>query len=349
MIYLRTGLPGSGKTLRTIWEGMQAAEGGREVYALNVNGLDHEATGIQPAPIDDLSQWESMPAGCVLIVDECQRYLPPMGSGARVPDWVEALTRNRHHGIDLHLITQHPRLINYYVRELVNYHEHLVRLEGNMQRARVYYSEGLMPLSGGVAPKDASFKLWKYPADVFGAYKSAEVHTISRYTPQRLKLALAGAVVLVVSLGLAWAVMSRVGRSSAPAEPARVVEHVELPAPAIDLDTVGLSRGVDRSGEPASWTTAAEYADLHRPLIDGMPWTARAYAHRPVTADPRIFCMSTVDTCRCVSEQGTTIVTADAVCRSIARHGVYNPYKQASTHAGVVAGQQSGALSIGQR
>lgn len=353
MIYLRTGLPGSGKTLRTIWEGMQAADTGREVFALNVNGLDYDATGIKPAPFDDLAQWQDLPPGSVLIVDEVQKYLHPVAANTRQPDWIEAFTRNRHTGIDLHFVTQHPRLINYYVRELVNYHEHLIRLDGNMERTRVYYAEGLMDLGRRGPPRDAAFKLWRYPKDIYGVYKSAEVHTVERYIPQRLKIAAAAAVVLVLAVGVAvWAMSSITGTEPEPKPKAAEPEPQRVTAPAQSngwdtFDVVG-GRGQHRPG----WSSAVEYAEAHTPMIDGLPWTAPVYADRQVTADPEIYCMifhSEPERCICQSEQGTRMYVGDATCRSAARDGVYNPYRQNLRAAGAADGARSAGLFLGQQ
>lgn len=346
MIYLRTGLPGSGKTLRTIWEGMQAVQAGREVYALNVNALDYEFTGIKPAPIEDLADWQSLPAGSVLIVDEVQRYLPPMASNVKMPDWVEAFTRNRHAGIDLHFVTQHPRLINYYVRELVNYHEHLTRMEGNMQAARVYYGEGLLDLTRKGPPRDAAFKLWRYPSEVYGVYKSAEVHTVKRYIPQRVKIAAALALVLVLAILVAWSAMGSItGHPGQDTDTPAAVSPAAAPAPAPIASRVldPIPREPDR-GRP-SITTAAEYAAAHLPLIEGLPWSAPAFLGRDVTAEPEIYCGMTSDRCLCMSEQGTRIYLKPASCRTIAREGIYNPYRRPRQATGAVSGERS-ALSI---
>lgn len=350
MIYLRTGLPGSGKTLRTIWEGMQAANSGRQVFALNVNGLDHDVTGIKPAPFDDLSQWQELPPGSVLIVDEVQKYLHPVAANTRQPDWIEAFTRNRHTGIDLHFVTQHPRLINYYVRELVNYHEHLIRLDGNMERTRVYYAEGLMDLGRRGPPRDAAFKLWKYPQDIYGVYKSAEVHTVQRYIPQRLKLAAVAVVVLLLSIGVAaWAMSSITGKEPEPVERPAPVTRQPTPEPVVSSPWDSLESG--RGHRQAKWSTAVEYATVHTPLIDGLPWTAPAYADRQVTADPEIYCMiyhSSPERCICQSEQGTRMYVSDATCRSVAKDGVYNPYRQNLRAAGADSGARSASMFLGQ-
>lgn len=345
MIHLRTGKPGSGKTLRTIELAIQAVVEGREVFALNVNGLDYDFTGIKPAPFDDLSKWQELPAGSVLIVDEVQKYLQPCPPNTRQPDWIEALTRNRHYGVDLHFITQHPRLINYYVRELTNYHEHLVRIDGGMAASRVYSTEGLLNVTSRGVVKDAEFRLWKFPQSLYGVYKSAEVHTVKRYVPQRLKLLAAGAVVVALGVGVAWYAMSGLLTD----EPGSV-EIADNPQKSLRDDQPGMVERLlspdapHNAPIPARFTTAAEYAQLHTPVIDGMPWTAPAYAERPIVAEPEIYCVifhSEPERCSCLSDQGTRIHVQPTICRTIAREGVYNPYRRGHIAAGASAGERS--------
>lgn len=344
MIYLRTGKPGSGKTLRTVQEAMKAVSEGREVYALNVRDLDYEFTGIKPFPFDHLDKWQELPTGSMLIVDEVQKYLQPCPPNTRQPDWIEALTRNRHYGIDLHLITQHPRLINYYVRELVNYHEHVVRIDGGAGAARVYGSEGLMSITPRGIVNDAEFRLWKYPTELYGVYKSADAHTVKRYVPQRLKVLVAGALLVVVGLGFAAWAMSGISGDEVASEPERV-EPITVPAPERQPVPVPVERVTDhaRSG----YSNALEYAVLHTPLVDGMPWTAPAYAHRQVVAEPEIYCVifhsQPAERCTCMSDQGTRLHVEPALCRTIALDGVYNPYRRATSARGAIDGQRTAA------
>lgn len=351
MIYFLTGKPGSGKTLRLIHEAIRLVNEGREVYALNIRELNYEATGIKPAPIDHLRDWQQLPKGSVLIVDEVQTYLPPMSPNAAVPDWIEALTRNRHSGHDLYFVTQHYRLVNYYVRELVNYHEHVVRLEGNMPSAAIYSQQGLMELSRKGPPKSASFTLWGYPKHLYGVYKSADVHTVKRYIPQRLKLVAVGLVLVVVCVGAAFYSMSSItrgGKSEANDKAtAPVVQQVAShngasggadPFDSLYRDLMPRNQGGERV---RAWTTATEYAELHTPLIEGMPWTAQAYADRPVISNPEIYCISSEKRCSCLTEQGTKVYVKEAICRTIAREGIYNPYRQSHSAPGAEQGARS--------
>lgn len=69
-----------------------------------------------------------------------------------------------------------------------------------------------------------------------------------------------------------------------------------------------------------------------------MPWTAPAYDDRQATADPELYCMSSLAgrdaygrhqeaSCTCFTEQGTRYELTQPECRTVARHGApYNPY-----------------------
>lgn len=334
MITIRSGLPGSGKTLRSITKGIEAVAAGREVFELGINGIDHAVTGIKPAPFDSLERWQELPQGALLLVDEAQRWLKPRGASSTVPDWIEAFTRNRHLGVDIVLITQDPMLMDSYVRRLCNYHEHLVRLEGNFERARVFYAEGLMELRKGNPPASAAFELWPYPQQNYALYKSAVEHTVKRYVPQRLKVAAVGAVVVCALIAVAGWALAGIGKNEGgagepatatpPAAQAPAPTPSPVTAPAKQAASTLLGVGERRA---VTWTTAAEYVVAHTPVIEGQPWTAPVYAgERPKTV-PDIFCMSSAKSCTCLSEQGTRIIVREAVCRTIAREGSYNPYR----------------------
>lgn len=345
MITLMTGLPGAGKTLRAITLAMEQVAQGREVYELGVNGMNHAASGIKPAPFDDLEQWRSLPTGSVLLVDEVQRWLKPRGAGAAVPDWIEAFTRNRHYGVDLWFVTQDPLLIDAYPRRLVNYHHHVVRLEGNYERARVYRKEGIMPLKDGIPPASASFELWPYPQQNYALYKSAEEHTVKRYLPQRIQLAIAGLLFCLVMIGVAWWAIGGLFKEKpeeqqegkAEVKPEPLTQPPQLVA-APSAATLSVGGGSGQKG----WTTAIEYVEAHTPVIEGQPWTAPVYSGMQPTSIPEIYCISSEKSCTCVSEQGTRLIVREAVCRTIAREGSYNPYRRrgSESRSGVEVAQQ---------
>ncbi|WP_240802259.1 zonular occludens toxin domain-containing protein, partial [Vogesella urethralis] len=67
----------------------------------------------------------------------CQRSFPPRRNGTEIPKQVSKFETHRHHGFDVWLITQSPKLLDTHVREFVNMHYHQRRVIGSPS-ARVY-------------------------------------------------------------------------------------------------------------------------------------------------------------------------------------------------------------------
>lgn len=142
MIYLITGGMGVGKTSLAVemilnnYEGLfkyETEDGAlidRPLFFCHIDGLDrnkfkaHELTEeqIQSAPLNEI-----MPNGGVLIVDECDYTYPRRPPSREVPSYVQTLKELRHEGFTLILMTQHPSMLDIYVRQLVNKHIHLER------------------------------------------------------------------------------------------------------------------------------------------------------------------------------------------------------------------------------
>lgn len=317
MISLRTGLPGSGKTLRTVVMASSEARAGREVYALNVTGLDYDATGIKPWP-KGLEDWRELPQGAVLIVDEVQQWLKPRGPQATVPEWIEEFTRHRHRGIDLHFVTQDPKLIDAYVRRLVTYHEHLVRVEGGYNKARVYYSDqGVMETRKDM--KLAEYQLWSYPKEAFDLYKSSVQHTGKTRIPQFAKVGVLAALAIVAAVLVFMKVMFPADEAPPPAPVAQV--KPATPAP-------NLFGGFQLpQARPQQAMTTAEYLQQLVPRVEGMPWSAPLYDSFKPNLPPRIFCMAGGRSeCGCYTEQATRVKVDYAICMAIVEDGLYDPF-----------------------
>ena len=86
-IELITGQPGHGKTALAIVKGKEFSDAGREVYANGIKNLNYEALGWKC--IDDPKEWESLPDGSVLILDECYNTFPNRNPGSKVPAHVD--------------------------------------------------------------------------------------------------------------------------------------------------------------------------------------------------------------------------------------------------------------------
>lgn len=191
MIILITGLPGSGKSLYTVTVLPKRFEG-RTIHQTGIDGLT-----LPWVRFDDVEQWQTLPPGSVLVIDEAQLKMPLRPATQQPPAWIEQLTKHRHLGLDIVLITQHPNLIDSYVRRLVGEHIHLHRALG-FQRATTYtwdsYHEAFLMKSRKSIARVGTFN---YPASSFGLYKSAEVHTVKRVIP-KVAYVFAGAVALVI-------------------------------------------------------------------------------------------------------------------------------------------------------
>ena len=93
-IEFRSGLPGSSKTLGAVDHLMELRKTlpERPVYVLGINelreGLAHDLTPEQ------LEQWQELPPNSIILVDECQRYMPARRSGDP-PRWMCPSTRVR--------------------------------------------------------------------------------------------------------------------------------------------------------------------------------------------------------------------------------------------------------------
>ncbi|MDP5008127.1 MAG: zonular occludens toxin domain-containing protein, partial [Glaciimonas sp.] len=185
MITLITGLPDNGKTLYSLFYIKALAEKDqREVYYSGIKDLTLPWTESKP------EEWMSLPAGAIMVIDECQFVFSKKPNGSKLPDFYDQLAVHRHKGIDLFLITQHPNLLDSFVRSLVGRHLHIIRKFG-LQRATIYEWSGvnMMPQNAS-SHKNAIVHKWGYPKEVYSYYKSAEVHTVKRSFP--IKIIVAG-------------------------------------------------------------------------------------------------------------------------------------------------------------
>ncbi|MNR76001.1 Zonular occludens toxin (Zot) [compost metagenome] len=193
MIELRTGVPGSGKTLSMVQALAKLQERWkthpdevRPVFVLGIPDLAlvHSVLptksvligrGLAPQIVPDL---EAIPDGSLILIDEAQGCYPPRSSAMAPPEHVAELNTHRHRGLDMWITTQHPKLIDHSLRALVGKHMHYRRLFGGM-RAMVYEWDACSDGLGGM--KNAVTSYWSYPKKVFNWYKSAEIHTKQKF------------------------------------------------------------------------------------------------------------------------------------------------------------------------
>lgn len=321
---LFTGLPGNGKTLRMLWEvKAKADKENREVYYHNIKDLAlpwHEC---------DPEKWMDLPFGSIIVIDECQDVFPKKPNGATLPAHYSELAKHRHKGFDIFLITQHPTLIDNFVRQLVGQHYHSVRKFG-MARSTIYEwsAANALPQSAS-SQKSAISHKFAYPKEAYTWYKSAEVHTVKRAIPMKIILAVIF-IIAVISAGY-YALdryQSRGKRASADAgvvgagsagglAPSNVPGAVPARLP---LDPVADARA---------------YVFAQTPRVAGLPQTSPKYDEltKPTRVPVPAACIQRGSvrsggdvTCKCFSQQGTPLPVEFNMCVDFARNGFFQEF-----------------------
>lgn len=336
-IVLVTGLPGHGKTLYTLAKYKAVHEPppkGETRQVFHCQGEKDPARRGELKGIPGLvlpwtpwhpAKWEDLAPGSLLIVDEAQFVFPVRPGRGEPPDWIGALATHRHEGVDIVIITQHPSLIDTFVRRLVDQHFHVVRKFGTKFATVHEFPTGVRE-NPDKSRKDSIRHDWRYPKAVFDLYKSAEVHTVKARLPARLWVGI-GAV--VVALGASWMLVQRLAsKTDAPTEAAS-----GKPAAKRGSEPAGAAPGVQRvPGTPGGVRDGAQWVSNFAPRVAGLPHTAPAFDEltKPQEAPYPAYCVSLGPAypCKCYTQRGTGLAVPRATCESIAKDGFFAYWTQ---------------------
>lgn len=327
-ITLITAVPGAGKTLRSIYEGIELAKDGRKVFFYGVDGINcdkiKELFDVDTYKLDDdwtLEKWKQLPEKSVLIVDEAHKFLPVRQPG-KPPQWIQDLTEIRHFGIQLILITQDPRNIDAFVRRLVGEHLHLSRKAG-FAGAMVRTFQGCVENTDDYTQRQSSTQSpWLYDKKLYDVYKSASLHVIKPKLPKKMVFAFSALIFLIFLIP--FLIYKFKDTMFGEKEP-EVKEGVSTP------------KNVFKSNnEKEVFYEAEEYLKAHTPIIPLAPWSAPIFQEKlEVKTNPRVFCVifgnqSDKDyRCNCYTEQMTKLKNIPLpICEQAVREGIYNPYKE---------------------
>ncbi len=340
MLYLITGVPGSGKTLKMISDLMNRKDlKNRPLYLDGIPNVKEEVIPNLPIPDGESMQtWHKWaPTGSILVIDECQRVFRPRPSGSKVPDYVAELETHRHKGIDIFLLTQHPRLIDINVRSLIGHHCHISKTNLGVRRMFEWESCGDPTSRASVA--SAVKSVYTLDKKAFGVYKSAEEHTKIRTKLSRVVYI--APVVLAVIIAASWYVYSSWNSYTKNAEKApEIAAKAASPAGSVADAATPASATIPAGQYPPPAKEAAETPpkphiseDDYKPAIDGQPWTAPIYngQNKAVQTMPfPVACVQSENRCTCYTEQATPIKgMKKSQCLDYVENGIYNPYKRA--------------------
>ena len=338
-IELYTGQPGNGKTALMMERLLdEAKRGERPLFAAGIDGLQPGLATV----LDDARKWNEVdpatgahvvPDGSLIFVDEAWKWFGHLHDATRqaTPKHVLDLAEHRHRGLDFVWTTQQPNQLYPFVRGLIGAHTHVVRRFGT-QMIDVFRWGELNEEVKSAAKRDLAQRTTRLlPSASFGAYKSAEVHTIKPRIPFKVMALPALALAAIVAAYFAYSQLK-------PDAYAQKFGGAGTAAPAAAPPPASLGQG--QAAEGPKFKDATDYARQHLPRFATMPWTAPVFDDRGITSDPQLVCMSTMPglnaqgehteaSCSCLTEQGTRYEISQPECRTLARFGpVYNPYKE---------------------
>jgi hypothetical protein len=302
MITLTTGVPGSGKSLYSIdYIKRKAETENRDVYFHGIKDL-----ALPWIELEDPTKWDELPIGAIIVIDECQTIFRPRGAGSQVPSYIAAMETHRHKGYDIFLITQHPMLVDQNIRRLVGQHFHVVRKFG-MQRATVHEFGSCHEITQRNLAQAVRHD-YKYTAEAFSYYKSAEMHTHKRRIPARVYFLMAAPLLIAALVWFGWKKLDQV-------KDHQTKQNTELTS----------------QGAGSTTTTTQDkqlaYLEQYVPRVKNLPWTAAAYDEqtKPQDAPRPMACIEnhTKKTCRCVDQQGNTLHVDANFCGNFIKHGMF--------------------------
>lgn len=309
MITVITGLPGNGKTLYALYTVKAYAEKeNREVFYSGIKDLRLPWTEIKA------EEWASCPTGAIIVIDEAQFVFPKKPNGSKLPEFYEKLAVHRHSGYDIYIITQHPGLVDNFVKNLCGRHLHVIRKFG-MQRANVWeWAAANTSPEKPASHKGAILHKFGYPKEVYEYYKSAEVHTVKRSIPMKLILAVLFVVVVVVVF---FYVMNRLREKGTKNDATPV-------AGAAPAGVVAGAAGKSTPVDPI--TDAKQYVFEHLPRYAGLPHTAPIYdeIRKPTEAPMPVACVQSASRCNCFTQQATKMDVPKDICQQIVANGFFD-------------------------
>ncbi|MCE5360000.1 MAG: hypothetical protein JJ714_03220 [Acidithiobacillus sp.] len=186
MLAIVSGVPGSGKTLWVVDQILNNPEfSSRPVYVHGIEDFNFNArSGL--FRLDDPTKWEDCPQGSVIVFDEAQFPFPVRPASKAPPSYIDNFSTHRHKGFDIFMTTQHPTMLDAHIRKNCGRHLHFLRVFGLKSCTIFEWPEYRTDNDSAARRKLALVKRWSYPKSVFGAYKSADVHTHTRKIPRKV-------------------------------------------------------------------------------------------------------------------------------------------------------------------
>lgn len=321
---LVTGLPGSGKTLNTIKDVEQRRlDENRQVYYYNIEGL--KLDWIEMQPIEALADnpeaitphsWFNAPKGAIIVIDECQFFYP--ASLRTNPDYISKLSMYRHEGYSIYLITQSPKSISMFIRDLAQPHIHYRRLWGRDTVLKYVNESCVDNTRSKQIAVNAMISRVRLDKAMFDKYTSSVQHNKNKRINKKL-LAFIILPIFVLPLSLYFAVTSFANFDK---DKENKTETTQSASSTLQSASQSITPQM-----PAQ--TSFDPVTAYKPRIDGMPETSPAYDNLRQAVDfPRAQCVYNHKTrhCSCYTQQATLMIGyPPKVCIYNAKYGYFDP------------------------
>ena len=252
--------------------------------------------------VDDWFKWSK--PNDIILIDECQRVWAPRHASSKRPDSVAMMETHRHLGVELILITQHPKLVDGDIRVHMRKHIHLT---AGWAGRNIYEWD---TVSNNLKFTEARKQTYKLDKLIFEAYKSSDEHIeIKRTKPKALYILAASFPLLII---ISYVFYNRLQDR-------------------INPETVTIEEGVDYAGErPHKSTSDNIPLPDFTPRQPGKLETAPAYDNVLKVTDVPLLagCISSKTKCYCYTRQGSPYPMEYNDCRTIVKTTQFNPYQK---------------------
>jgi zona occludens toxin len=331
-IELITGLPGNAKTLHALELVIKRSTAeNRPVFYAGLKEFqegDPRLNGISWQEFDPLTWHENVPSGAICLIDESQKFFRSRSLGSVPPKYVTELEEHRHKGLDFYMITQHPSFVDPAVRKLTQAHRHMMRIFGMEASTVHFWPTGVKENCEKAGSRSDSEKSkWGFNKGLYGLYKSADVHTMKRRIPGRVKML--GVILLLLAAAIYYMV-GFIGKKTG------VVQNPTVSASAAGTPGLPPQSGIQPAGtvqkvfDPLE--DAKHFVQMETPRVAGLTHTAPKYDEitKPTRAPVPAACIQIgsaasgkTPRCKCYSQSGTPMNIEFDMCINIAQNGYF--------------------------
>lgn len=229
MLKLVTGLPRNGKTANVV-DSLLFGENKDRLIFTNISflpaGLEFNHN-INLVTDEELKNWMQYPDGSLIVIDEVQNIFPTRSSNKPLPEGVNKIATHGHRAFDLIFITQHPRMIDAWIKSFVQIHEHFYRPFGFFYTYK-YTKEGIISDPDKSLDNIGCVKTKHFlPKRIYPYYKSAVGHNVKFRPPKLLIACIVG--IFLCSIWVIWSLnngyqtffnggIANLGQQSKPSE-----------------------------------------------------------------------------------------------------------------------------------